>query len=299
MPVDHIVVPGGGPHGIRYLATLLRLRDLGYWELKDIRSMYGTSAGALMSVVLCLDFETKTLHDYFILRPWHAAFKKDVGSPADVILGQGADPLKIIRTVLAPLLAAKDMSVDITLAEFYAQTRIDLNMVTTKVQPGQAIAMVVMNHESHPTLRVIEACARSSALFPFIKCVCDKDCFYIDGAMGTASAISLSMEKYPYPARTLSVSRVSQQDGVISENLNSMNTFLLILESALKSMQIAHEHPVIEHEFIAELPFATPFSLWFEACTELSTRSTMFDLGKRDAQLGLARRLMKKLVQTR
>ena len=118
MAPEHIVIPAGGPHGIRFLATLLRLRDLGYWTIADIKSMYGTSAGSLMCVVLCLDFDTKTLYDYFVRRPWHTAFAKDVGSPADVILGQGADPLKIARTILAPLLAAKDLSDNITLSEF-------------------------------------------------------------------------------------------------------------------------------------------------------------------------------------
>ena len=298
MTVEHIVVPGGGPHGIRYLATLLHLRDLGYWALEDIQSMYGTSAGAVMSVVLCLDFDTKTLHDYFVLRPWHTAFTKDVGSPADVILGQGADPLKIISVLIGPLLEAKGLSIDITLAEFHAVTNIDLNMVTSKVQPGQAITMVVMNHISHPELRVIDACARSSALFPFIKCVCEDDCFYLDGALGTATAISLSLQKYPYPSRTLSVSRVSQQDGVIPATLNSIGTFALILEAALKSMQVAHDHPAIEHEFVTDLPFATSLSLWLETCTDVSTRSRMFESGKGDARLGLARRLFNKLVQT-
>ena len=59
MTVEHIVIPAGGPHGIRYLATLLHLRDLGYWVSGDIKSMYGTSVGALMAAVLCLDFDTR------------------------------------------------------------------------------------------------------------------------------------------------------------------------------------------------------------------------------------------------
>ena len=298
MAVEHIVLPGGGPHGIRFLATLLHLRDLGYWTLEDVRSMYGTSAGAIMSTVLCLGYDTKTLYDYFILRPWHTAFAKDVGSPVDVILGQGADPLKIVRTVLGPLLAAKDLSVDITLAEFYAVTGVDLNLVSTRVEPGQGIATVAMNHESHPTLHLINACARSSALFPFIKCVCDKDCIYIDGALGTADALDLSVARYPYPTRTLSVGRVHQQGGVVPTNLSSINTFFLILESALKSLHTGPACPPIEHDFVVDLPFISPLSLWIEACTEFSTRNAMFNSGKRDARLGLARRLSNKLHQT-
>ena len=207
MALEHIVIPEGGPHGIRFLATLLRLRDLGYWAIEDIKSMYGTSAGALMSVVLCLDFDTKTLYDYFVARPWHTAFAEDVGSPADVILGQGADPLKIIRTILAPLLAAKDLSVDVTLSELHSRTGIDLNMVTTKVIPGQSMETIAMNHGTHPALGVIEACARSSALFPFIKCMQDASCIYIDGGLGTASSTDLSLDRYPYPAKTMAIIR--------------------------------------------------------------------------------------------
>ena len=296
MAPEHIVIPEGGPHGIRFLATLLRLRDLGYWRLEDIKSMYGTSAGALMSVVLCLDFDTRTLYDYFIRRPWHTAFAEDVGTVGDVILNQGADPVKITRTVLAPLLAAKYLSTNTTLSELYLRTGIDLNIITTKVSPGRSMETLVMNHENHPGLRVIDACARSSALFPFIKCMQDTNCIYIDGGLGPKPATSLSLDRYPYPAKTMAIVRSPGVGQGLPRTLNCMNVFSLVLESTMMFVQDTQERVAVGHSFAVKLPFTTPLSFWVDACTQSSTRVDMFNLGRKDAELGIARHLSEKLI---
>ena len=59
--IKHLVIPGGGPTGIKALGALQYLEQNGYWNINNIETIYATSAGAILSVLLCLKFEWATI----------------------------------------------------------------------------------------------------------------------------------------------------------------------------------------------------------------------------------------------
>jgi len=75
MTIKHIVLAGGGPMGFRFLGAAQKLEQENFWEMKDIESIYATSAGAMMSVCLCLKYDWDTLVTYVIERPWQDTLK--------------------------------------------------------------------------------------------------------------------------------------------------------------------------------------------------------------------------------
>ena len=75
MPIQHLVLSGGGPTAIKYLGTLKQLEMDGIWNSLNLKSIYGTSAGGILGVMLCCKHDWITLTDYIIKRPWENAFK--------------------------------------------------------------------------------------------------------------------------------------------------------------------------------------------------------------------------------
>jgi len=54
MTIKHLVIPGGGPVGLKALGALQYLEQNGFWNIADIETIYATSAGAIISVLLTL-----------------------------------------------------------------------------------------------------------------------------------------------------------------------------------------------------------------------------------------------------
>ena len=70
-----ICFDGGGVRTIAALVFLKKLEAESGKKVSDIFDMFiGTSAGAFVAVLLCLNYEWETILKYFVERPWHEAF---------------------------------------------------------------------------------------------------------------------------------------------------------------------------------------------------------------------------------
>jgi predicted acylesterase/phospholipase RssA len=78
--IKHIVISGGGTDGFISYGILRESQKYGFWEKDDIESIYGTSIGAIFSIIISLKFDWDTLDDYIIKRPWHTVFTFDMNS---------------------------------------------------------------------------------------------------------------------------------------------------------------------------------------------------------------------------
>ena len=54
MTIKHLVISGGGPAMIQSLAAIQQLEENGFVNMKNIETIYGTSAGALVGILICL-----------------------------------------------------------------------------------------------------------------------------------------------------------------------------------------------------------------------------------------------------
>lgn len=48
MTIQHLVIGGGGPFGFTAFGVLKHLHDVGFWNIKNIKTIYATSIGALV-----------------------------------------------------------------------------------------------------------------------------------------------------------------------------------------------------------------------------------------------------------
>jgi predicted acylesterase/phospholipase RssA len=180
--IKHIVLSGGGPSGLLTYGAISHLAKEGFWQLENIKSIYGCSIGSFIGVIISLGYDWSWLHDYFIKRPWHKVFSINAFSFIEAFEKKGVFDKKIIEESLLPLLSAKDLNLEITLKELFAFNSIDIHLYTTNINTYH-FEKVDMSHKTHPELKVVEALYRSMA-YPFLfKPICiDDDCF-IDGGL--------------------------------------------------------------------------------------------------------------------
>jgi NTE family protein len=180
MPIKHLVISGGGPLGFRYLGALQKLEMNKFWSFNEIESIYGTSIGAIIGTFICLKYDWETLNKYIIERPWHDAFKVNPKQIFDSYYNKGLFDKKLAEIIFKPLLEAKDLTLNITLKEFYEFSKIDLHIFTFDLNKFQTIEL---SHTTHPDLGLLQALTMSSSLPGiFIPTIID-NCCYIDGGV--------------------------------------------------------------------------------------------------------------------
>ena len=116
--IKHLVISGGGINGFSFYGVLRETVRQHVWNMEDIETMYGTSIGSMLAVMLALKYEWETLDDYLIKRPWHHVYKFDMYSIFDSFQKRGIFTNKVIEETFLPLFHGKDMAIDITMKEF-------------------------------------------------------------------------------------------------------------------------------------------------------------------------------------
>jgi predicted acylesterase/phospholipase RssA len=180
MVLKHLVISGGGPTLIHTLGAIQYLSENNVIDMDVIESIYATSAGAVIAIILCLKFSWDVVDDYILNRPWHNVFDINI----NVIFGsyskRGLFGKKTIEKCIKPLFDAKDVDIEITLSDFFASTKIDLHFFSFEINEFK---LIDISHKTHPTLSVLQALHMTSAIPIIIAPVCIDGKCYIDGGI--------------------------------------------------------------------------------------------------------------------
>jgi predicted acylesterase/phospholipase RssA len=180
MTIKHLVISGGGPTMIKSLGACQYLEEKNFWKIDNIETIHGTSAGAVIGAILCLKYEWETLNTYVIDRPWNEAFPFNIKYILDAYTNRGIFGRNAIEIVFKSLLLGKDLSLDITLKDFYEYSKIELYMYSFEINNFK---MESISHKNYPDLPLLSAIQMTSAIPILISPICiDGKCF-IDGAV--------------------------------------------------------------------------------------------------------------------
>lgn len=181
MNVEHLIIGGGGPiFGLYAYGILNKMNQLGQFNISNIKTIYGCSAGAILGGLLCLNYDWNDLSEYIIGKPWDKIVDITPEDLLNISQDKGILDRRFFEEIFNTLLLAKDLSIDITLKELYEYSHIDLHVFTVKINNFEYIDM---SHVDYPEMKVIDAIYMSSAI-PFIfKPVIYNNCHYIDGGL--------------------------------------------------------------------------------------------------------------------
>lgn len=180
MTIKHLVISGGGPIGLSFLGATEHLCSVNFINIADIESIYATSIGAILGVVLSLKYDYPTLNKYFIERPWKEIFKLTAKQIMDTYTNKGLYDIKIIEKIFKPLLAAKDLSLQITLKEFYEYSQKDIHFFAFDINTYKTVEIT---HILYPDMPLINAVYITCSLpGVFTPTIIDNMCL-MDGGM--------------------------------------------------------------------------------------------------------------------
>ena len=180
MPIKHLVFSGGGPTVYKYLGALEQLEGANVFNSANIESVYGTSAGGMLGVVLSCKYDWTTIIDYFVKRPWHHAFKITPNDLFNVYEKKGIINQTFIDILFKPLFDAKDIPMNITMKGLFELSGIDLHLFTLELN---SFEICDISHKTHPDLSVLTAVHMTSAIPVLFSPVCMEGKCYVDGGL--------------------------------------------------------------------------------------------------------------------
>ncbi len=180
MTIKHIVMCGGGYNGIYTMGVMDYLLEQKFFNMDNIKTIYGTSVGGFVGVLLCLNLPWKTILDYVKERPW----ERDIVFSADMMFNmipkKGILDSTYIELFFTKLLKAKNLSSDITLQEFNEFSKVELFLFAIDVN---TFDVVKISHQSHPNLKLIHAIFITCSI-PFIfQPTFIKETYLVDGGV--------------------------------------------------------------------------------------------------------------------
>ena len=178
--IQHLVLSGGAIVGFAYFGTLQTLIENEYLNMDDIQTIHATSAGTLVAVSFTLGYKLDVLKTYWMDRPWKDLYTIDFNSIVRAIKDGGMFGRPEVLKTIEPLLLGKDLSIDITLEEFYTFNKKEIHFYTTKYS---SLELVDLSYKTHPAWKLVDAVFASCCLPVLFIPLLHEEHYYIDGAV--------------------------------------------------------------------------------------------------------------------
>lgn len=276
--IKHLIIPGGGTTGMVAYGALKQTHEAGIWNIDNIESIYGTSAGAVVSVIIALKYDWKTIDDYLIKRPWENICSFNMYSIIAAFQKRGIFDIEILKAIFSPLFLAKDIEIDVTLEEFYKISNIDLHFYTSELN---AFELVDISHKTHSDWKVIEAIYASCCL-PVFFAPFEKDgIYYADGGIFLNYPLSPCVKSGVDPEEILGVCKHNiraLQDNVTSDS-TLFDYVLILLNKTLQNVIMLSENDIhIKNEIIINCPLVSLYDL-YKMASSTEERSRLIEKG--------------------
>ena len=280
MTIKHLVISGGGPIMVQVLGAIQHLEQNEFVAMNNIESIYGTSAGAIVGILICLKFDWETINDYIIKRPWHDVFPIKVQNIFDAYTKKGVYDIKTIEKCFKPLLDAKDIPMDINLEDFYKLTNVELHMFSFEINEYK---VQDISYLTHPKLSLMTSIQMTSALPVLITPVCIDDKCYIDGGMSCNYPLSYCIESGKNPDEILGFkNKYGENKTCINTESTILDFLLSFLFKAVFSVSTDNSQPSIQNEVVCDAQYLN-FDVIRTALSNVEVRKDLFNNGTQTA----------------
>ena len=219
--IKHLVIAGGGECGFAFYSALRESNKAGFWKRENIESIYCTSAGSMIAILiaLLLQFDWDTYDEFMLKRPWNQVFHFNINRLIQSIKQKGIFGIKTISDIFYPIFGAVDIPIDISLKEFREITGVDIHIISTELNQ---LEMVDISNTTHPDWKLIDA-VYCSACLPILFIPHDiENKMYIDGGIVSNYPINVCLGNGCSPEETLGLTRVYN----IKSNQSKIDTLM-------------------------------------------------------------------------
>ena len=176
--IKHLVFSGGSVWGFSLLGMLMEAMDQQFLHMANIESIWATSIGALVGIMMSLKIDPAIIRDYIVKRPWETVCKQNRFSVLEIYDGRGIIHRGFFENILEPLLTSVDLSCKTTFRELYEYNGIEIHIYATEINHYQPVDF---SFKTHPDWTLIDAVYASCSIpVLFAPLIRDGKCF-VDG----------------------------------------------------------------------------------------------------------------------
>lgn len=277
--IKHIVISGGGIAGFSYYGALKDMSKMGLWDINNIKTIYGTSVGAIFATVLSLKYDWDTLDDYIIKRPWHTVYKFDMEKIFQTFQTKGIFSKKVVEDSLLPLFNGKDIPITVTMKEFYDIMQIELHVFSTSINTFE---LVDFSYKTHPDWKVVDVVYASCALPILMQPLIIDNVCYSDGGFFANYPIKECIKNGADSEEVIGITRTSvikSANNKVDENSSLIDyIFTIFYNVTERLLNNRTEQPKIKYEIEIECP---PMSLYdiYIGVSNMDERKRLISIG--------------------
>jgi len=279
--IKHLVLSGGGQTFFDYIGIFSVLLENTYFDMNEIKTIYATSSGAIISVMLALKYEWTDIEDYIIRCPWETKLKVGVKQVFQVLENNGIYDEKLFTTIFKPLLSGKGLSVDVTMKELYTYSNIDLHVYTFELNEFHTVDI---SHNTHPDIKVLDAIRMSSSIPLLIKPICENELCYIDGGVQANYPLHYCLDNEKCDEVEILGFKNSAVNLKKIDNTSNITDYLnVILRRCFKAISATNNNVQISNELLLNTQ-GVSFEILMDALCDLNERTSLVNNGKDIAQ---------------
>lgn len=225
MTFKHIVLPGGACRGVSDFAALSYYIENGIVDLKCVETIHGTSVGSVIAMFLCLPHTMVEYKEYLINCAMDSFFYIDPDNIMNIMSAKCLLNPKCIIEFIEPFFHANNISLEITLEDFYKLTNKTVYMYATQVS---SMSIVSFSHLSHPQVKLLDALQGSCSIPILCPPIVHDGEIYIDGGIISNYPLKECLElETVVPSEVLGVKHV-HPDLNNAIDLKTFNVFDLV-----------------------------------------------------------------------
>lgn len=242
--IKNIVIAGGAIKTIALIGCISRLEDDGIINLKTVDTYIGSSAGSIISLLLCLGYNSKS--SYTILHGLMKSYNEYEMS-ADclfkMINSYGIDEGNFITRWMIDLINDTIQLYDPTIIEFVKKTGKNINICATNITE---MKYEVFNVNTFPNVKIVDVIRASISIPILFTPVIIDDNFYIDsGALNN------------FPIDFVNFTNLSSFDTIglcvkVTKNKEGITNILTFLQQICLTVSNNHsvDNPIIKEKKI-------------------------------------------------
>ena len=277
MTIKHLVISGGGPSMIQTLGAIQYLETAEFININNIETIYGTSAGAIVGVLIALKYDWVTINDYIIKRPWQDVFAIKAQNIFDAYTKKGLFDIKTIEKCFKPLLDAKDISMSITLDEFYKYSNIELHFFAFEINN---FVLTDVSHITHPDLSLLVALQMTCGLPVLLTPVFIEDKCYADGGIMCNYSLKHCVESGKKDDEILGFkNNYIKNESFIKSESTIIDYLLSFLFKLIGNVNQDHIQPPIKNEVVFNIHFLS-MDVLKKALSDVHVREDLFKSGE-------------------
>lgn len=163
--IEHLVISGGCAAYIQTMGVIQAAEGV-LFEIKNIKSIWAISSGTFVALFISLikdmGYNWETINEYIIEYNLYELFEIDFNNILKMIKKKGLYDINILYGFLLKLFKLKDISIDITLKEYYDKvSSIELVFFSFELN---SFKLEEISRNTYPDLKLLEAIYMSCSI---------------------------------------------------------------------------------------------------------------------------------------